>query len=94
MRKIGILVTLGLVVILAPNAQAATNPKAVTAAFTKVLSATDNSLEALELKYESDIDSLDTALASATKAANDAYKAREEEVKAGEEPADPMGMGM
>jgi len=28
------------------------------------------------------------------KAANDAYKAREEEEKAGEEPADPMGMGM
>ena len=72
-NKTGILLTLGLVVSLAPNAQAATNPKAVTAAFTKVLSATDNSLEALELKYESDIDSLDTALASATKAANDAY---------------------
>ena len=48
MRKIGILLTLGLVISLAPSAQAATNPKAVTAAFNKVLSATDNSLEALE----------------------------------------------
>jgi hypothetical protein len=58
-----------LVVSLAPTAQAATNPKAVTAAFTKVLSATDNSLEALELKYETDVDALDAALAAATKAA-------------------------
>ncbi len=70
MRKIGILLTLGLVVSLAPNAQAATNPKAVTAAFTKVLSATDNSLEALELKYEADIDALDAALTAATKTAD------------------------
>ena len=70
MRKIGILLTLGLVVSLAPSAQAATNPKAVTAAFNKVLSATDNSLEALELKYESDIDALDEALAAATKSAD------------------------
>jgi hypothetical protein len=72
-RKIGILVTLGLVVILAPNAQAATNPKAVTAAFTKVLSATDNSLEALEQKYESDIDALDAALASSKITASGTY---------------------
>ena len=70
MRKIGILLTLGLVLGLLPNAQAATNPKAVTAAFTKVLSATDNSLEALEQKYESDIDLLDAALAAATKSAD------------------------
>ncbi|CAN2174260.1 hypothetical protein MCETARE7_00129 [Candidatus Nanopelagicaceae bacterium] len=70
MRKIGILLTLGLVVSLAPTAQAATNPKAVTAAFTKALSATDDSLEALELKYESDIDALDAALAAATKSAD------------------------
>ena len=70
MRKIGILLTLGLVVSLSPSAQAATNPKAVTAAFNKVLSATDNSLEALELKYESDIDALDAALAAATKSAD------------------------
>lgn len=73
MRKIGILLTLGLVVSLAPSAQAATNPKAVTAAFNKVLSATDNSLEALELKYESDIDALDAALVAPTKSADDTY---------------------
>lgn len=73
MRKIGILLTLGLVVSLAPSAQAATNPKAVTAAFTKVLSTTNNSLEALELKYESDIDALDSALVASTKAADDTY---------------------
>jgi hypothetical protein len=72
-RKVGILLTLGLVVSLAPNAQAATNPKAVTAAFTKVLSATDNSLEALELKYEADVDALDAALALSTKAADTTY---------------------
>jgi hypothetical protein len=72
-RKIVILLTLGLVVSLAPSAQAATNPKAVTAAFNKVLSATDNSLEALELKYESDIDALDAALVAATKSADDIY---------------------
>ena len=70
MRKIGIFLTLGLVVSLAPSAQAATNPKAVTAAFTKVLSATDNSLEALELKYEADVDALDAALTAATKTAD------------------------
>ncbi len=70
MRKIGILLSLGLVVALVPSAQAATNAKSVTAAFTKVLSATDNSLEALEQKYESDIDALDAALAAATKSAD------------------------
>ena len=73
MRKVGIVLTLGLVLSLAPNAQAATNPKAVTAAFTKVLSATDNSLEALELKYERDIDALDATLTAATKSADDTY---------------------
>ncbi len=70
MRKIGIFLTLGLVVSLVPNAQAATNAKSVAAAFTKVLSATDNSLEALDQKYESDIDLLDAALAAATKSAD------------------------
>lgn len=72
MRKIGILLSLGLVVALAPSAQAATNAKSVTAAFTKVLSATDNSLEALEQKYEADVDALDAALSTATRAADSA----------------------
>lgn len=70
MRKVSLLLALGISLSLTPNAQAATNPKAVTAAFTKVLSATDNSLEALELKYESDIDALDAALVAATKSAD------------------------
>lgn len=73
MRKIGILLTLGLVVSLSPSAQAATNPKAVTAAFNKVLSTTNNSLEALELEYEADIDALDATLAAVTKAAEVTY---------------------
>jgi hypothetical protein len=69
-RKVSLLLVLGITLSLTPNAQAATNPKAVTAAFTKVLSATDNSLEALEQKYESDIDLLDAALVAATKSAD------------------------
>jgi hypothetical protein len=71
-RKVSLLLVLGISLSLTPNAQAATNPKAVTAAFTKVLSATDNSLEALELKYEEDIDALDAALSAATKSADSA----------------------
>jgi hypothetical protein len=42
----------------------------VSAAFNKVLLATSNSLEALELKYEADVDALDATLAEATKAAD------------------------
>lgn len=70
MRKVAALLSIGLVVGLTPSAFAATNPKTVTAAFNKVLSATDNSLEALETKYEEDIDALDATLAAATKAAD------------------------
>lgn len=70
MRKVGILLTVGLVLGLSPSAQAATNPKVVSAAFNKVLLATNNSLEALELKYEADVDALDATLAEATKAAD------------------------
>ena len=73
MRKIGFLLTVGLVFSLAPSAHAASNPKVVTAAFTKVLSATGDSMDALEQKYESDIDALDATLAAATKAAEDTY---------------------
>ena len=73
MRKVSLLLVLGISLSLTPNAQAATNPKAVTAAFTKVLSATDNSLEALEQKYESDIDALDAALANSKIAASGTY---------------------
>lgn len=73
MRKIATLLVLGLCLSATPNAQAASNPKVVTAAFNKVLSATNDSLDALEQKYEADIDILDATLAAATKAADDSY---------------------
>lgn len=73
MRKVVALLSIGLVVGLTPNAFAATNPKTVTVAFTKVLTATENSLEALELKYEEDIDALDETLFNSTKAAEALY---------------------
>lgn len=73
MRKIVALLSIGLVVGLTPSAFAATNPKTVTVAFTKVLTATENSLEALELKYEEDIDVLDETLFNSTKAAEALY---------------------
>ena len=75
MRKIAALLSIGLVVGLTPSAFAATNPKTVTVAFTKVLTATENSLEALELKYEDDIDALDEALSDSTIQANETYDA-------------------
>ena len=73
MRKIGILLTLGLVVSLAPSAQAATKPTVVTAAFKNLLSVTSDSMDQLDQKYEADVDALDAALLAATKAADDAY---------------------
>lgn len=73
MRKVVALLSIGLVVGLTPKAFAATNPKTVTVAFTKVLTATENSLEALELKYEEDIDALDETLFNSTKAAEALY---------------------
>ena len=73
MRKLGVLLTVGVVVSLVPSAHAASNPKVVTAAFNKVLSATENSLEALEQKYEADVDALDEQLLNTTKAAESLY---------------------
>lgn len=51
-------------------ANAATNPKVVTAAFKNLLSVTGDSLEQLEQKYEADIDALDATLVAATSAAD------------------------
>ena len=51
-------------------ANAATNPKVVTAAFKNFLSVTGDSLEQLEQKYEADIDALDATLVAATSAAD------------------------
>lgn len=53
--------------------QAATKATTVTAAFKTLLNTTSDSLEALEQKYESDIDALDSALANSTIAANSTY---------------------
>jgi hypothetical protein len=57
---------------LAP-ASAATKAQTVTAAFKTLLNTTGDSLDALEQKYESDIDALDSALANSTIAANSTY---------------------
>jgi hypothetical protein len=53
--------------------QAATKATTVTAAFKTLLNTTSDSLEALEQKYEADIDALDANLAAATKSADDTY---------------------
>jgi hypothetical protein len=54
-------------------ASAATKPTVVKAAFQKLLNVTADSLDALEQKYESDIDALDATLTAATKSADDTY---------------------
>jgi hypothetical protein len=51
-------------------ANAATNPKVVTAAFKNLLNATTDSMEQLEQQYEADIDALDATLVAATSAAD------------------------
>lgn len=51
-------------------AQAAPKASVVTAAFKTLLNTTVDSLDALEQKYEADVDLLDDALSAATKAAN------------------------
>lgn len=64
-----------LVLALSPlySASAASKPSVVTAAFKNLLSASSDSLDQLEQKYESDIDELDTQLANAIKDANSNY---------------------
>ena len=54
-------------------AHAATKATTVTAAFKTLLNTTGDSLEALELKYEADVDALDAVLAEATRLANSTY---------------------
>jgi hypothetical protein len=69
------LITLLALVLLATTspAHAATKATTVTAAFKTLLNTTGDSLEALELKYEADVDALDAALAEATRLANSTY---------------------
>ena len=53
--------------------EAATKATTVTAAFKTLLNTTSDSLDALEQKYEADIDTLDATLVAATKSADDTY---------------------
>jgi hypothetical protein len=72
MRKVLALVLALSITGLVP-ASAATKAQTVTAAFKTLLNTTGDSLDALEQKYESDIDALDSALANSTIAANRTY---------------------
>ena len=67
----------GLIVIslVLSGTSASAAPKAITVAtaFKNLLTATSNSLDSLEQKYEADIDALDAALVAATKSADDTY---------------------
>lgn len=54
-------------------ASAATKATTVATAFKTLLNTTGDSLDALEQKYEADIDALDEALVAATKSADDTY---------------------
>lgn len=54
-------------------ASAATKATTVSAAFKTLLNAAGDSLDALEQKYESDVDALDATLANSTIAANSTY---------------------
>lgn len=73
MKKL--LISIIAVVLLVPASPAHAAPKAttVTAAFKTLLNSTGDSLEALEQKYEAEIDVLDSALALATQSADDNY---------------------
>ena len=61
------------ILVTASPAYSATKATTVTAAFKTLLNTTGDSLEALEQKYEADIDTLDATLAAATKSADDTY---------------------
>ncbi len=74
MRKVPALaLVLALIIAGFAPASAATKAQTVTAAFKTLLNTTGDSLDALEQKYESDIDALDSALANSTIAANSTY---------------------
>ena len=74
MRKVPVLaLVFSLALIGLTPASAAPKATIVTAAFKNLLNVTGDSLDSLEQKYESDIDALDSALASSTIAANSTY---------------------
>lgn len=70
-----LLISLLALVLLTPISptQAATKATTITATFKTLLNTTGDSLDALEQKYESDIDALDSSLAASTKLADDTY---------------------
>ena len=65
-----LILALGVTVFSLPPAGAATKASLVSAAFKILLNSTSDSMEALEEKYEADIDALDAALVAATKSAD------------------------
>jgi hypothetical protein len=70
------ILALGLVVTLFSTpftANAATKPSVVTAAFKTLLNTATDSLDALDEKYEADVDALDVELAATAEAADDTY---------------------
>jgi hypothetical protein len=70
MRKTSIALLVGLLSIsLAVPAHSAPKATAVTAAFKTLLNTTENSMDALDQKYEADVDALDATLAAAKQAA-------------------------
>ena len=74
MRKIlALLISGSLILIPQSPVTAATKPTLVKTAFQKLLNVTTDSIDALEQKYEADVDALDVTLAVAIKSADDAY---------------------
>ena len=66
------IILVGLFISTSP-AMAATKASSVTAAFKTLLNSTADAIDALEQKYESDLDSLDASLAKSTLEANNTY---------------------
>jgi len=74
MRKVpAVALVLALTITGLAPASAATKAQNVTTAFKTLLNTTGDSLDALEQKYESEIDALDSGLAASTKSADDTY---------------------
>jgi hypothetical protein len=71
MRKtLVVCIAIALSISMASPTQAAPKASALTVAFKTLLNTTVDSMDALEQKYEADVDLLDEALSAATKAAN------------------------
>ena len=73
MRRVAVIALSGVLLAIPNSAYAASKATAVTTAFKTVLNSAGNSLDALDQKYETDVDALDAALAQANTAANAVY---------------------